>query len=434
MLRIFFKKISIRDAQYLPANQPVLLVSNHSNAFMDAMVVSCFTPQHTYYLARGDVFKRSFARWLLNKIKIYPIYRQQEGMENVSKNDETFALCNKLLAERKTIIIYPEGICVQERRLRKLKKGAARIAFGAEEMLDFNLGVQVVPVGINYSDPKKFRSEVYLKYGPAIHVSDFAEAYRSNKALAINQLTSAIEKALENLLVVIPHPANDQLIASLEEIDLNERKVAPGYVYDAESEFQRSRSISKAVSQIETTHGAEIEWWRNTVRNYEREVKAAGLRDHLLQESHIKRLNAGFFAKDLFLLLFGIPVHLLGLTFNYLPYKCTSVFAQKKVKHVEFLSSMYIGFAFLLYPLWYTLQAIVIWSIVQNVWSVLVYLLLLPLFILYNVHFYPLYLKIKGRRKLVKLMAEQKEKLIKLCKTRSSIVEWMNGIMLKDTN
>jgi glycerol-3-phosphate O-acyltransferase / dihydroxyacetone phosphate acyltransferase len=420
---------------YLPEHKPVLLISNHSNAFMDAILMTSFLPKPSYYLARGDVFKHKIARWLLNKINTYPIYRQQEGMENMSKNDETFALCNLLLRQRKTIVIYPEAICVQERRLRKLKKGTARIAFGAEELMNYTLGVEIVPVGINYTDPKKFRSEVYLKYGPPIQVSEFIELYKTNKALAINQLTAAMDKALKELLIIIPDPKQDAMVGYLEEFHRNDRKIlVPAKPFDPEQDFRCSRDLVRAVSDFASNQGDELEKWRKKVETYGSEVKAAGLRDHLLQPVHIKQMRGGLFVRDALVLLLGLPLHMAGLLFNYVPYKLTGTLAQRKVRHVEFLSSMYIGFAVLLFPLWYMMEAFLLTVIFHHGWVALVYFLLLPLSILYNIHYYPVFLRIIGRNRLLRLMANDKEKVMQWVNTRKEIQEWINGLLSKNTN
>lgn len=65
----------------------------------------------------------------LGFVGIIPIYRLLEGAEHLSKNDITFDRCSKMLSENKSIIIYSEGLCIQERRLRKLKKELQELHF-----------------------------------------------------------------------------------------------------------------------------------------------------------------------------------------------------------------------------------------------------------------------------------------------------------------
>ena len=79
------------------------------------------------------MFKRPFARFLLRQLNVAPIYRLEEGLENVHKNLETFMGVYKILKKNGNMVVFSEGICVQEKRLQKLRKGTARMAFGAEE-------------------------------------------------------------------------------------------------------------------------------------------------------------------------------------------------------------------------------------------------------------------------------------------------------------
>ena len=53
--------------------------------------------------------------------------------KNILKNDATYEKTYELLGKNDWIVIFPEGDCVQEKHLRPIKKGTARMAFGAME-------------------------------------------------------------------------------------------------------------------------------------------------------------------------------------------------------------------------------------------------------------------------------------------------------------
>ena len=75
-----------------------------------------------------------------------------DNPQDVKKNIEAFSIYTNTLKKNGTLLIHSEGICIHEKKVRKLKKGTARIAFSAEEENDFKLGVQIVPVSMNYTD------------------------------------------------------------------------------------------------------------------------------------------------------------------------------------------------------------------------------------------------------------------------------------------
>ena len=83
---------------------------------------------------------------ILSAFNIHPIYRASEFKNDLNKNDESFAISRTILSNNGVIIIHPEGLCVNEKRVRPLRKGIGRIAFGAEEENNWNLNLKIVPV------------------------------------------------------------------------------------------------------------------------------------------------------------------------------------------------------------------------------------------------------------------------------------------------
>jgi 1-acyl-sn-glycerol-3-phosphate acyltransferase len=173
----------------IPVGKPVILAPNHVNAFMDPVLIGMSVRQEVRFFARGDVFKGPVAKWALNQLNISPMYRIQEGYSEVKKNDKTFEECRQLLTDDKIILMFPEGICIQERRLRPLKKGLARIAFQTAASFDFSKDILIVPIGINYSDAKNFRSKAVLDFGKPVSILEYKASYQTDNVRAINEFT-----------------------------------------------------------------------------------------------------------------------------------------------------------------------------------------------------------------------------------------------------
>jgi 1-acyl-sn-glycerol-3-phosphate acyltransferase len=55
----------------------------------------------------------------------------QDDPRLMQQNDEIFSKCFEHLKNNGAILIFPEGISLTNRQLRKIKTGAARIALGA---------------------------------------------------------------------------------------------------------------------------------------------------------------------------------------------------------------------------------------------------------------------------------------------------------------
>ena len=415
-VRIFYKNIRFTDLKHLPKNKPLIIASNHSNAFMDAVVMAVLIKQPVHFLARSDVFNSPLKRWFLGKqLNLTPIYRLEEGADQLHKNEDTFEKCFRLLKRKKTIVIFPEGICVQEKRLRKLRKGAARIAFRAEEMNDFKMGLLVLPVGLNYSSPKKFRSKLLISVGKPMKVVDYATQYKTDKVRAMNVFTKDLEQAMKELLITIENKTNDQLVEDIQEVYkkqlLEEKKLSPA---DTKNDFHVSSEITNAVNYFQTYHPVRLADIKQKLYHYIRELDELKLRDHLLRRESIEAMNTWWFLKDYLLIFLGMPVHILGLIMNYLPYKTAYITANKVSKNVEFHSSINITIGTFAWIFYYLIQLIIIAFISASPIVVLIYSLLVPLAGLYCLWFYPAMKKIFGRWRLLSLVQQDKQKRVRL--------------------
>ena len=101
---------------------PLLLACNHPNSFLDSVILNTLFEQPVWSLARGDVFKKPFYAKLLTALKILPVYRTSEGVENLSENYKTFDACIRIFKSNGIVTIYSEGKCINEWHLRPLKK------------------------------------------------------------------------------------------------------------------------------------------------------------------------------------------------------------------------------------------------------------------------------------------------------------------------
>lgn len=168
-MMIFCRKVIINHPEVLKQKGPLLLASNHPNSFLDAVIFDVLFDQPVWSLARGDVFKNSFYTKLLTTLKILPVYRTSEGVENLGINYETFEACKKIFQKKGIVQIFSEGKCINEWHLRPLKKGTARLAIGSWEE---NIPLKVIPIGINYSSFRRFGKNIFINFGTPITQND----------------------------------------------------------------------------------------------------------------------------------------------------------------------------------------------------------------------------------------------------------------------
>jgi len=424
VIAVFFKRTNIKNAQYINVKGPVILAMNHPNGFMDPVAFTgLIYPPRVRYLARGDAFKKGIVTALLESLGIIPIFRIQDGgKEGLKKNDETYERVNTLLKRNKKIIIFAEGLCIQERRLRPLKKGVPRMVFGAME--EYNLeDLTVVPVGVNYSNPSQFRSCVFFNIGAPIKVSDYMAAYNEAPAKTMNQFLADLTPRMKELIVHIDHKKSEKAISSIEEIYkydfFKNEKLA---FKDLEHEFIFSTKVTETINRAEEDQPDKVRAMEERATAYLNELKKYGLKDWLLIPERQKKMTyTHVFLRVLFIII-TFPLYVRGLLGNYIPYKLTELITAKKVKVIEFKASFNIGIGALLVLLFYLLQFFIAKSLAPNAWWAL--LVIVESYITGWVCLYlsPFRKKTKGMYRVLKIKAARPDLFKELSNQRLKVI------------
>jgi glycerol-3-phosphate O-acyltransferase / dihydroxyacetone phosphate acyltransferase len=421
--RVFYR-IQVAGEHNLPRNKPVIVAPNHPNAFMDAIVLAVHTRQQLHFLVRSDVFNTPLKRFFLGQLNQHPIYRIQEGADNLHKNEETFRLCNELLARNKTILIFPEGICIQERRLRKLKKGLARIVFGAEASMDYKMDLLVVPIGINYENPKKFRSKLLIEYGKPIHVSDYVKNYLSEPARTINDFTRDVEDSMAELLTIIPDKNIDRLVTDIEEVykkDLIESKGLDPR--NLQHDRAVTNEMAQAVDHFHKQRPERTERFGEKIDAYLKELKKRNLRDHLLKPSNIEKMSFGRSALEFIGLWFGMPLYVIGLINHYLPWVLGYRIANNTAKNVEFHSSVNVASGTFIALVWYAALTLTVALVFRNWYLLAAWMILIPVSGWFSIRFRSFMKKTLGKWRLLGLVRKDRSTVERLVHTRMDIIQ-----------
>lgn len=427
--RVFYK-CDYRGLENIPLDQPVVLAPNHVNAFVDAIVLALFYRKKIRSFARGDVFKGKTARVLLESLSISPMYRLQEGYGEIRKNDKTFEECRRRLADNEAILLFPEAICIQERKLRPLKKGLARIVFQTEETLDFKKDVLVVPVGLNYTAAYKFRSKLFIDIGRPVSVKEYEARFRADKVRTINEFTKEFEKKLAEHMVILDDTHHDPLLVCIEEMYLETYMRSKGRnVKSLEQQYGSTKELAEKINRCDERDPALVSALKERAVDYGRKIRAHGLRDHLLRPENVEKLNIWSFLGEGFVLFFGLPVYVAGWLLNYAPYYFAKDFTYKKIKNIEFYASIYQNLAMVLWGLFYAVQLLVI-ALLFRSWPLLaVYATAVPLLGFFCLWYYPVKEKIFGRLRLLRLTAKENAVVVRLVEERNAVLADVEKMM-----
>ena len=185
---------------------PLLIAANHPNSFLDAIILSTLFKQPVYSLARGDAFTKPFYKKLLYSLNMFPVYRISEGVENLESNYETFESCQEIFKKNGIVLIFSEGRCINEWRLRPLKKGTARLAQSSWQQ---GIPLKVLPAGINYQSFSSFGKNIQLGFGNIITEQDIPNNEGYGKT--INGFNDKLRGELKTLITEVESTEKEKI-------------------------------------------------------------------------------------------------------------------------------------------------------------------------------------------------------------------------------
>jgi len=374
---LYYRKVDVIGQKAVPNTGPVIFAPNHPNALMDALAILCYKDRQPVFLARADIFKKPLIIAILNFLRILPIYRKRDGGIASDNNQETFDVILKTLQSGQAIGIMPEGTHNETKRLRMLQKGVFRMAMQAQEEHGNAPMIKIIPVGLDYSSTRKFRSDVMIRYGKTIDVSDFYDLYVENPARAFKQMQDVMmEKMREGMIDI----ANEQYYSEIEFLRrIYQRQAAQqlGLNFrNAEHRLQAQQNIVATLQNYDQTNPDEMSELCLSVRNYLAILKKHNIDDWAIK--HQPFSMAGLLGWGILALL-GIPFWILGMLFNYLPYKLSEI-ASLKVKDPQFISSVQFVTGIVIFPICHFIMTVLMVIFIPCIWGkIIMPLLMIPL-------------------------------------------------------
>jgi 1-acyl-sn-glycerol-3-phosphate acyltransferase len=312
VLAVFYRSVEIEGAEHVPASGPVLFVANHGNALVDPIVLVALLPRLPRFLAKHTLWGNPAVLPLLSLVGAIPIYRAQDGA--TSRNRETFSRCFEELAAGGAVALFPEGVSHDQPSLQPLRTGAARIALGAQE--SGAESVAIVPVGLTFEEKGRFRSRLLVTVGAAIRGS--AEG---DDESGVRDLTQKIEAGLRGVTLNFDSWHTARLVERAAEIYASEpKRPMPGRSGLGER-FSLRQSFGAGYEAVRAQDRERVEALEAMARRYELLLETLHLRDdHVIADypwSHV----AGYLGFRVPTLAVLLPIALVGLALNYLPYR-----------------------------------------------------------------------------------------------------------------
>ena len=203
-------KLSYRNVRYvgrekIPQDGAVIYAPNHTNALMDALVILAMDRKPKVFVARADIFKIPILAKIFHFLKIMPIMRMRDGIDEVKKNTEIIEKSVDVLKDKVPFCIFPEGTHQAKYSSLPLSKGIFRIAFQAQELMP-DMPLYIVPVGLRYGSFFRFRSTVRVQIGEPINVGEYIAAHpEATPQEQMNSLKELLAERMQKTIFYIPN-------------------------------------------------------------------------------------------------------------------------------------------------------------------------------------------------------------------------------------
>lgn len=421
--RRYFSKAYILGKENVHYNEPIIFAPPHQNALTDPLLVLFNIRKQPVFMARADIFNKPFLNKVLTFFKILPVYRIRDGISNLQNNDEIFNYAVKVLEAKKHLVILPEASHDPHRRLRPVKKGICRIAMQAEENNNFQLGVKIIPVGIEYDDYIKFFQPVYLRFGKPIVIKDYYELFKESDVQALNKLRDDLEESMKKLIIHIENKEYYDLYDKIRSI-FKYRMIEIMGMEDVllPNKVVADQKLIECLDKEFAVNKDNIQKLNEKVTLYNNKLNSLNIRDWVVRKAKFSWI--GMFFQSLWLILI-FPVFLYGLINNYLPYHLPLLIS-KKFKDTAYHSSVNSLAATLFFSVFYLIQFFIVQAIFKDWFFSIGYLVGLPIAGYFALTYSFSFKKLRAKYNW--LVNKEKNKIIEL---RKEIIEMTAEIVNK---
>ena len=179
LMSVIVYRIKVNGKENLPKDGAALVCPNHVHA-LDTVLVVVHANRKINVLAKEELFKNGFLRFLAKVFGVYPVKQNSADLGAIKTS-------LKLLKNEELLLIYPEGTRNGLEKGKPVKNGPMTIAIKA--------GVPIVPVGIKGSF--KAFSKITINIGKPMDFTEYKE--QVNDKEVVTKLTQDLMKEIVRL-------------------------------------------------------------------------------------------------------------------------------------------------------------------------------------------------------------------------------------------
>lgn len=408
--KVFFRKKYLINEEGYDIDGPFILVSNHPSTLTDVMHTAKQYKGYIHFLANAGMFKNKLVGGFFRNTFAIPIERPVDVGNRKIDNEASFKYCYEHLAKGGNLYIAAEGGSKLTRRIRKLKTGTARIALKSESLNDFGLNVRILPVGISYVAPKRFRSDFLLNVGKPISVKQYRAVYQEDAFQASRMLTDDLALELQKLVLHTEEEDHDvdKMVRILEKIHQSDTKES------IKSQFTISKKWIKKLLHLKKDKQKEFVGIKTKVFQFCDDLQ----KENLNQEDLISQNGIMAYI----ILILGIVPALFGYLNNFILYHGPKFILKKTKLYPGYTSTVYLMFGLVFLPILYITLFFIVKGISGNVWIAGGYILIAFLLGFFAVHYFRYLGRYLQKRRMSRFKKTQAAKFRSFQDQRKEIV------------
>ncbi len=416
-IRLYYKKIQVENIENLHHDGPRILIANHPNTLMDAWILGQICKEQIHFMTKGTFFSTKLKSIFLRSLGMIPINRSTESKTKGVDNNSSFESCYQLLEEGKTLVIFPEGNSFPERVLRPLKTGTARIALEAERRNQGELNLKIIPIGLIYMQPEKFRSAVVTNIGQPVDHLHYLDEFELDNGKTSKKLTNDFKNALESLLVgsyaVEYEELTDKIVKLLSSRYIKSKKKG------IDKEVFLFKETYAKINEILIGSPAKIKRIEYLYNKINVQLNQFEVQPDFLDRKYRPKMFYRQMIQSTILIFIGLPFFIYGFIHNILPFKLTDMLVPKIVKDIEYYAPVAVLLGLIFYPLTYIIFLYFSdYFLHFSFWGKVTYFISLPLLGMFAYYYYYYVKHVALKAHFIYMMNNEEEKMKSLQQDR----------------